>query len=526
MTNQNGGGFSTAGGEKPVWFETLFCRNERTVIHLLCLFVAVRLFVFCAGFPLFSSVDEQAHFDTVYKYARGYLPRKGVDLYDPGAAVLIALHDTPEIFGDERECPDGKVPPPMWRWPPSKVETVGQTIILWQKCLNHESASPPLYYGLAGAWLDLGRLSGQSGGSLVYWVRFFNMGVMVFLTWYAHVFVRRHYPDRVFLRFGVPCLIAFFPQDIFYSMNADILSAPLFAAALDRLIRVFSPECRKSDVFAAGVFCAMALLTKLTNIVMLPVILLAGTMAARTPESRRLSVHRCLAVFGMAFLIFGVWLGWNEAMLGDWWATRDKMRMVGVIERPVTDWWRAPVLQPHYFVAFIWETLISFWRGSFVWFGKTIASPSMDVFYAISTLLLVPIGFREICFRRKGEGTAMDRQAGRMTGWLLAGVLVLFMGLLMLLSLRLGYRQGCRAAQIHPPFTADGRFMLGALIPFAIFYLAGLEALTCRWFRCASPYLLLFVMVAGITCGEVLISAHVFSSPYNWFHLTMDAPFR
>jgi hypothetical protein len=50
-----------------------------------------RVFLFSAAFPFFNNVDEQAHFDTVYKYARGYLPREIAPKFDVGAAEQIAL---------------------------------------------------------------------------------------------------------------------------------------------------------------------------------------------------------------------------------------------------------------------------------------------------------------------------------------------------------------------------------------------------------------------------------------------------
>ena len=69
------------------------------------------------------------------------------------------------------------------------------------------------------------------------------------------------------------------------------------------------------------------------------------------------------------------------------------------------------------------------------------------------------------------------------------------------------------------PFLTSGRLALAALIPFVALYLAGLEALLPG--RNAAPvrWLLLLVMIAGMTFSEVMLSRDALQSSYNWFHL-------
>jgi drug/metabolite transporter (DMT)-like permease len=71
---------------------------------------------------------------------------------------------------------------------------------------------------------------------------------------------------------------------------------------------------------------------------------------------------------------------------------------------------------------------------------------------------------------------------------------------------------------MHPNFT-PGRLMLGALIPFLLLYLYGLDHVLCRvknrWIR---P-LVLAGMILFMLISETLIDRRLFPNAYNWFHL-------
>ena len=72
---------------------------ERLVVIFACVFVAVRVFVFSAGFPLFSNVDEPHHFDCVWRSAHGRLIA-GLEKYERGALELISEYQTREFIYD------------------------------------------------------------------------------------------------------------------------------------------------------------------------------------------------------------------------------------------------------------------------------------------------------------------------------------------------------------------------------------------------------------------------------------------
>ena len=73
-------------------------------------------------------------------------------------------------------------------------------------------------------------------------------------------------------------------------------------------------------------------------------------------------------------------------------------------------------------------------------------------------------------------------------------------------------------SRAHPYFTS-GRLMLGALIPFLLLYLYGLDRALCRvknnWVR---P-LVLAGMILFMLISEILIDWRLFPNANNWFHM-------
>ena len=51
---------------------------------------------------------------------------------------------------------------------------------------------------------------------------------MAMMVWLGYVTARTIAPERLDLRIGVPLLLAFIPQNVFYAMNNDVLSPLCF----------------------------------------------------------------------------------------------------------------------------------------------------------------------------------------------------------------------------------------------------------------------------------------------------------
>jgi uncharacterized membrane protein len=69
------------------------------------------------------------------------------------------------------------------------------------------------------------------------------------------------------------------------------------------------------------------------------------------------------------------------------------------------------------------------------------------------------------------------------------------------------------------PYFSSGRLLSGSLVPFLIVYVAGLELWLPSRGRAFWTWAIL-VAVAAIQLGsEVILTAEVFRSPFNAFHL-------
>src|SRR4029453_8741368 len=143
----------------------------------------------------------------------------------------------------------------------------------WRSNENHESGEPPLYYGIAGLWLNLGRGVGINGGWLFYWVRLLNVFVAAAMVWVGYVAAKLVFPDREFMRLGVPLLLAIWPQTTFYSIQSDSFSALWFGIAFVGLIKLLQTERPPlSLAIFTGLALAATCLVKTTNLALFLVV--------------------------------------------------------------------------------------------------------------------------------------------------------------------------------------------------------------------------------------------------------------
>ena len=201
----------------------------RRVVWLCCLVGAIHTFIYCAAFPFFSVVDEQCHLDLAVRYSQAELPRK---LASPCSEALlyIAIYGTPEYLWTPESQPGKHIAAPPWTLP---IEVIQQNLVdkenIWrEKVKNHEASQPPAYYTLAGAWWWLGKALHLDGLTLLYWLRFLNVPLMLLLVWLGGWVARQIFPEIDFIRVAVPALIALLPQSGFYAINNDILSPICF----------------------------------------------------------------------------------------------------------------------------------------------------------------------------------------------------------------------------------------------------------------------------------------------------------
>jgi len=482
------------------------------------------VFVFSSAFPFFNNVDEQNHVDLVMKYSRGYWPRERVERFDLAAGRLLVLYATFEYLSVPQRFAGGVFPRPLWERPGFEAR-VQEGAALWAQRFNEEAHAPPVYYALAGAWYTLGGWLGLADGHRLYWIRFLNVPLFAFLVWCTYLVCRDGYPGRLELRLGVPMLLAFLPQDVFYSVNSDVLSPPLFTASLLLLLRWYrSDEARTVLGAAVGLLVALTFLVKFTNIA-LPLIfgaalLLKTRQRLRDGRGRDALLAASVALF-VAVLPVAICLGRNHVLFGDLTGTGPKLEHFGWSPRPLATVLAHPVFSPSGSWTF-WDGLMrTFWRGEFVWHLTPIASPLVDTFYTMSSTVFLIAAAAAWAVRSRPGARARVAGAEAPTGVHATVWASVTLSVLCLAGLSVAFEYG--PTSHYPsrdyPYFVSGRLIAGALVPFLILYVDGLAFLVRRLSRVGAP--LVFVTSASVMmiASEVALTRHVFANPFNWFHL-------
>lgn len=177
----------------------------------------------------------------------------------------------------------------------------------------------------------------------------------------------------------MPILLAFVPQDVFYSVNADVFSPLLFVVSLTLLLT----WCRRERPGAAlsaglGLLVALTFLAKYTN---LPLPAIFGVALLFKLRRRGWDARRAVLIARLAALLPVVmWLGRNYILFGDFTGTQSKILAVEFTRRPLGAWLAHPIFTPRGLWTFWAELMRTFWRGELVWHLKRIASPAVDMF--------------------------------------------------------------------------------------------------------------------------------------------------
>jgi hypothetical protein len=507
-------GVNAADSNPPATFSE---SQERRIIWLLCLLAAAHVFIFSATFPFFNNVDEQTHLDLVVRYSQARLPH-ALDTPCPEAMPYFVIYNTPEYLWPPDTYLGGRIPPPPWTQPMNKIKPMLLSrLAAWQTVKNYEASQPPLYYTLAALWWRLGKVCGFHDGRLLYWLRFLNLLVVAILVWMGFAAARLVFPGRRFLRLGVPALLAFIPQSAFYSIQNDVLSPLAFGAAfilLVRLLRAEIPGVRLGTF--TGLALAATFLTKISNLPLLAVsgaavlfkvwcLAKAGKLRAAGPALASLALCAGLPMIA--------WLAWCKHTFGDFTGTAAKIQFLGWTHKPFSEWWHHPIFTPHGLWTFVSGLMATFWQGEFLWHRQPLASPVVDTIYAISSVGFVGVAVIALLYRSTAS-TGLQRQALWFGFWSFIAAVV-FLGFL---SILYDFRDCFYPSGAHPYFTS-GRLMLGALIPFLLLYLYGLDRALGRvknnWIR---P-LVLIGMILFMLISEIATDWRLFPNAYNWFHM-------
>jgi hypothetical protein len=490
--------------------------RELWVVASLAGLAALRILVFASAFPFFHNVDEHHHVDSLVRYSRGELPRAEVIYFDP-QLVRWALQ-----FGSYEYLEQGpEIPLPYLRreGATSSSPETQRAFRAFSGIPNVEFETSPAAYYLTGSWYSLGRLLGLRDLASLYWIRWLNALLLGLLVLGSYFVLRGLYHDQPFVRVGVPTFLAFFPQDVFFGVSPDSLSAFAGGVSFVGLAWLAAGRLRAPAGFAlTGLAVSVAFLIKYTNAVYLVLAGLASVLLSRGGRggAPARSPARPLAAFWVTTLVpIALWFGRNAMVLGDMTGTRRKMDQLEWAPKALSEIFQHPLFTPSGALGFLIELPTLFWRGEFLWHGQEMSFAWLDAFYAASSLVLVLLAAWGVWRGRRrdiGERWVFELLAVLAVGGAVAQ--------LALLSLRFEFASWGNPSQDHP-FFVEGRLILGVLLPFALLYVRGLQ-LACERLpgraRRFAPWCVLGLSLMVVTACEIALSAPAFQSPYNWYN--------
>jgi hypothetical protein len=374
---------------------------------------------------------------------------------------------------------------------------------------NHEAHEPPLYYTLAAIWYEVGRTFGLSPASSVYWVRFLNAPLYAALVATSYAFVRPYFGIASGL--GVATLTTFFPNSVFFTISNDVLSPLIVSLTLVLLVRWYETEAPGVSLsVGTGLLAAASVLVKLTNTATMAAAVAVIAWRANRLRSPRTILKQVWPLATAALLPPLLWCLRNRLVLGDWMGTAAKIKAQTWTPKPLDQILDHPLFTLSGLRAFLTRLCASFFEGDVIWHDDPVQFGFPQTFFVATAALLPTIGLVATLVRRRHEPRAA------FVAGLSAVVVVSYVVELSLLSLRWDFGENPFPSRAFP-FFAFGRLAAGAIVPFLLLYVSGIEAVFGR-----RPILVAAAVVGTVTMMVLLQSAllgQARSSEFNWFHL-------
>lgn len=490
--------------------------HKRKIIWLLCLLAVVRVFFYSAAFPLFNNVDEPMHFDLVVKYSATGIPH-GIEPLSDESLNYIVLFSTSEYFVNPTNFPNGQFPPPPWTQPVEKnQQSLAAEKKMGSQLLNYEDVEPPIYYKLTSLWWQLGKWCDIHDGFLPYWLRFLNTLFVAALVWIAFVAAKVVFPENTFVQIGAPALLAFMPQTAFYSISNDVLPPVCFGLAFICLLFFYGEEKPSIRLgILTGLALAATFLAKMTDLPILAVssgfILLKIWQIAKNGKLKS-SLPSLAALFICAALPMVTWMAWCKHVYGDFTGSPAKTHAFGYTVKPFVEWWHHPIFTPAGFWIFLSGQFGTFWQGEFRWDDQPMALPGSNIVYTALSLILLAAVFPSL-LPRFSKTSPSQRHAIQLSLACFLALLVFFA----FMSIIYDFHNNYYPSRQHP-FFISGRMLLGALVPFLLTIVYGLDRLLDRFGKKAK-FIILAAIITGMFVLEIVTDWPVFNNPYNWFHL-------
>ncbi len=234
---------------------------RRLLLALILLVYLLLATLYAVNVPAWQAPDEPAHFNYIHELATS------------GQIPVLRMGDYDEAY--IRELTSRRFPPELSIAP-----------------LRYEAHQPPAYYLLGAAVFRL------TGGALLP-LRLLSVALGALFIVLIYAIVRLIFPGRPELALGAAAFTAFLPMHVAQaaSVNNDALAEVLLAALLLLPIRyvklaMLGPRSPAAwDALAIGLLLGLALVTKVSAYVAVPVAL-AAPLIARYEQKRAATAHR------------------------------------------------------------------------------------------------------------------------------------------------------------------------------------------------------------------------------------------
>ncbi len=359
--------------------------------------------------------------------------------------------------------------------------------------IRYEAWQPPLYYLLVAIPYRLGAAWPLAQQLLALRLLSVVLGALHLLV--AYQVAAAFAPKRTWLALGATALVATIPMHIAMTaaVNNDTLAELWVGLVLwQLLLRLRHPDGRLAPWLMLGITLGLAGLTKLSTGALLPLALAVLAYLAReqvpAAERPRFLWPRLLALGLPGFLLMLPWLAHNVSVYGIADPLVFQRHDAVVIGQQRTVEWLSQVGARRAASEFVTTTFHSFW-GQFGWMGVLIDERLYRLLAVLSGLAGLGIVIRLARLPRDWRRWDLSQRSGLL---LLGGSILLT--LLVYLWYNLSFKQ-------H-----QGRYLFPALIPIAIFLVAGWHEIVRRGWRL--PVAAVFALLVIFRVSYHLLARH------------------
>lgn len=358
--------------------------------------------------------------------------------------------------------------------------------------VTYEWHQPPLYYALALPFYTGGGAEGQG----VQTARLLSVLCGGLALWCIFAAARRLFPREPALAVVAVGLAALLPmrQAVYAAVGNDALLELLFSAALLQIVvaqaRGFAP--RRAALLGATI--GLAILTKATGVLLLPIAAVALFLFWRGGETREATLWGGAWLLVVAVALVSPWYARNWALYHELTPVKAFLyefehtaRAADFIGQPLgVDLWTGALVPGHAMTRAGYDTLVANWssrtfcaayttlRGAAT--GRpTFMPPTFYVPYG-ALVLAALAGLTRLHFRRRTDFTPEQR-----------GLIGLFWLVILLVAVSfVGF--------VWTFFQAQGRYLYPAMLPLSILGALGLRAALPETYRESGSGLVLLVL--------------------------------